>query len=435
MNIKNQLIRKIKTRKATIGIIGLGYVGLPLAIRFAVEGFNVIGFDIDETKVEKLNKGQSYIRHINPLKIKEIVKNNRFRATKDYSRLSDTDCIIICVPTPLKDKREPDLSYIESTSCEIAKYLKAGQLVSLESTTYPGTTKEILLPKFEKRNMKAGRDFFLVFSPEREDPGNPRFNTKNIPKIVGGVTDKCKEAGGVLYRQVVDKVVTVSSAETAEFAKLLENIFRSVNIALVNELKMLADKMKVDIWEIIRAAATKPFGFMPFYPGPGLGGHCIPIDPFYLSWKARELNFDTRFIHLAGEINTDMPHYVISKLSDALNKNGKSLKNARVLLLGVAYKKDIDDMRESPALEIITILQKKGSGVFYNDPYIPFIPGLRKYSSPLTKENLKSMDAALIIADHTSYDYKWIVKNSKLVIDTRNATKDIMQGRSKITKA
>ncbi len=392
--ISKKLLNLIKSKQAIIGVIGLGYVGLPLLIRFAEEGFRIIGFDIDKNKVKKLNKGKSYIKHIHSNRIKQLIEKNRFQATSDYSYLKEVDCIIICVPTPLNTKREPDLSYIQDTTNIIAKYLKKGQLISLESTTYPGTTRGILLPKFEKKGLKVGEDFFLIFSPEREYPGNSRYNPRDIPKVVGGITPQCTKIGETLYEQIVDQVVVVSSTEVAEFTKLLENIFRAINIALVNELKMLADKMKLDIWEIIEAASTKPFGFMPFYPGPGLGGHCIPIDPFYLAWKAKELNFGTHFIELAGEVNTNMPNYIVSKIIDALNKNEKCLKNSKILILGIAYKKDTDDIRESPALELIKILKEKGVKIYYNDPYVDQIPKLRKYnfnlkSSPLSKNLLK----------------------------------------------
>lgn len=434
------LIERIKSKEALIGIIGLGYVGLPLVIRFGEEKFRVIGFDIDEEKIKKLGRGKSYIKHIPDEKIQKLIATRRFEPTSDYSRLKETDCIIICVPTPLTINKEPDLSYIKNTTDEIAKYVRKGQLISLESTTYPGTTREVLLPKFEKSHLRPGKDYFLVFSPEREDPGNPKFNTKNIPKIVGGITPACTEVGQALYSQIVDEVIAVSSPEVAEFTKILENVFRSVNIALVNELKILADRMNVDIWEVIKAASTKPFGFMSFYPGPGLGGHCIPIDPFYLSWKAKALNFNTRFIELAGEVNTSMPGYVISKIGDALNQNGKCFKNAKILVLGISYKKDVDDTRESPALEIIEMLQQKGAQVLYNDPYIPHIPKVRKHdlklsSASLTEELLQSMDAVAIITDHSSYDYEWIVKNAKLTIDTRNATGAITSTKGKIVKA
>jgi UDP-N-acetyl-D-glucosamine dehydrogenase len=433
------LLERIRTRKAHVGIIGLGYVGLPLVIRYCEEGFKVTGFDIDPRKVERLNKGESYIKHISAGKLRELRGKRLFEATTDYSKLKGADSIIICVPTPLKKNKEPDLSYVEKTSDQVAKYLRKGQLISLESTTYPGTTREILLPKFERKGLKAGKDFFLVYSPEREDPGNPRFHTKNIPKVVGGTTPQCAKAGEALYGQTIDRVVVVSSPEVAEFTKLLENIFRGINIALVNELKMLADRMEIDIWEVIDASSTKPFGFMPFYPGPGLGGHCIPIDPFYLSWKAKEYEFSTRFIELAGEINTGMPNYVVTKIADGLNRRGKCLRNSKILILGVAYKKDTDDIRESPSVEIIDILKDKGAKVDYNDPFIPYFSGMRHHpdlamkSIEITEKSLKKYDCAAIITNHSGYDYPWIVKNSKLVIDTRNATKGI--GSRKIIKA
>lgn len=425
------LLKAINNKEAKIGIIGLGYVGLPLVIRFCEEDFTVLGFDIDNKKVERLNRGESYIKHISSEVIKKLRNKNLFEATSDYSRLKETDCILICVPTPLKKNKEPDLSFVENTSNEIAKYIRKGHLISLESTTYPGTTREILLPKFEAKGLEVGKDFFLIFSPEREDPGNPQFNTKNIPKVVGGITVNCTRLGKTLYSKIVERVVVVSSTEVAEFTKLLENIFRSVNIALVNELKILADKMGIDIWEVIEASSTKPFGFMPFYPGPGLGGHCIPIDPFYLSWKAKEYDFNTRFIELAGEVNTSMPDYVVSKIIDGLNKEGKCLKKSKILILGVAYKKDTDDIRESPAVEIIDILKNKGAKVDYNDPFIPSFSGMRNYphltmkSVPLSNRNLKRYDCSVIITNHSVYNYNWIVKNSKIVIDTRNATKGL----------
>lgn len=430
----------IKNRRAVIGVIGLGYVGLPLVLRFNEERFPVLGFDIDPNKIKMLNRGKSYIKHIPVEQVERVKKSGLFEATSDYSRLKAADAVIICVPTPLKKNKEPDMSYIENTSDKIARTLRKGQLISLESTTYPGTTREVLLPKFERNGWKAGKDFFLVFSPEREDPGNPTFTTKNIPKIVGGITPRCRALGKLLYSQIVDRVIALSSPEAAEFTKIYENTFRSVNIALVNELKILADKMNVDIWEVIDAASTKPFGFMPFYPGPGLGGHCIPIDPFYLSWKAKELNFNAHFIELAGEINTNMPEFVISKMSDALNKRGTCLKNAKILILGIAYKKDVGDMRESPALEVIELLKEKGANVCYNDPFISRIPKLRKYqldlnSKPLTPALLRSMDAVMIITNHSSYDYEWIVKHARLVVDTRNATRNVEAGRNKIVKA
>ena len=435
----NNLVTLIEDRKARIGVIGLGYVGLPIVLRFCEEKFKVTGFDIDTEKVKAINKGKSYIRHIPSKSIASLVKNTppAFTATNDMSLLSRTDVIIICVPTPLSDKREPDLSYVENTTMEIAKYLRPGQLVSLESTTYPGTTEEIVLPLLEEKGLKAGKDFFLVFSPEREDPGRADFNTQNIPKVVGGVTKRCLMLGTALYSMIVGKVVPVSSTKVAEMAKLLENIYRCVNIALVNELKILCDRMGIDIWEVIEASKTKPFGFQAFYPGPGLGGHCIPVDPFYLTWKAKEYDFVTKFIELAGEINTNMPYYVIQRTMEVLNGRGKTLKDAKILVLGIAYKKDVDDIRESPSLELIRLLKEKGAVVNYNDPFIPVAVshrrGFKMTSTELTGETLKSYDCILIATDHSAYDYKWIVENSNLVIDTRNATAGIKS--EKIAKA
>jgi UDP-N-acetyl-D-glucosamine dehydrogenase len=429
-----ELIEKINLKTSKIGVIGLGYVGLPLVIAFSKAGFDVVGFDIDDEKVNLLNRGESYIKHID---ITPIKQNSKFKATSDFSKLSEVDVIIICVPTPLNRYREPDMSFVLNTGETISRYLRRGQLVVLESTVYPGATDEDLRPVLEKSGLKAGVDFFLAFSPEREDPGNKGFSLSNIPKVVGGYTEKCLEVAKALYSKVVAKVVPVSSTRTAEAVKLLENIYRSVNIALVNELKMLFDRMGIDIWEVIEAAKTKPFGFQAFYPGPGLGGHCIPIDPFYLTWKAREYDFQTRFIELAGEINTSIPYYVVNKTIEALNANGKTIKGAKILILGVAYKKDVDDMRESPALKIITLLQEKGADVNYNDPYIPEIPPLRKYqlkmkSIALNKESLSSYDAVIITTDHSVYDPDFILENAKLIIDTRNLIKN---KNSKVVKA
>jgi len=433
------LIESIENKTARIGVVGLGYVGLPLVVRFCEEGFQVTGFDIDVGKVKSLNRGVSYIKHIPSAKIKNLVKPKKpaFKATSDMSGLSLVDAIIICVPTPLTDKREPDLSYVEGTAKDVARYLKPGTLVSLESTTYPGTTEEILLPYFKGRGMKPGKDFCLVFSPEREDPARVDFTIKTTPKVVGGVTRNCLRSGVALYSKIVDRVVPVSTTRAAETTKLLENIYRAVNIALVNEMKMLCARMDIDIWEVIKASSTKPFGFQPFYPGPGLGGHCIPIDPFYLTWKAREYDFSTRFIELAGEINTNMPYYVVQRVMEALNDQGKSMKGAKVMVLGVAYKKNVDDHRESPSLELIRILRDKGAMVDYNDPYIPRAVSHRKHfkmrSKPLSAAALRKYDCALIATDHEVYDYKWIVANSALVVDTRNATAGIKS--SKIVKA
>jgi len=434
----NSLLNRINERSALIGIVGLGYVGLPLVLRFCEEGFKVLGFDIDREKADKLNSGESYIKHISSEKVRQFVDRRLFEATVDMQRLKEADAIIICVPTPLTDKREPDMQYVEATAREVARHLRPGQLISLESTTYPGTTEELLLPLLTEKGLKVGRDFFLVFSPEREDPGRKDFTTKTTPKIVGGITEKCLLAGEALYSKIVDKVVKVSSPKAAEMTKLLENIYRSVNIALVNELKMLCDRMGIDVWEVIEAAKTKPFGFEAFDPGPGLGGHCIPVDPFYLTWKAREYDFSTRFIELAGEINTNMPYYVVSKVMEALNSKGKSLKGSKVLVLGVAYKKDIDDMRESPAVHIIELLKKRGAVVDYNDPYVSVLPKLRGHalrmdSVELNEKTIKGYGCVLIATNHSSYDYKWIVENSQLVVDTRNATAGI--NSKKIVKA
>jgi len=438
--IVDQLIQKILKKKALIGIIGMGYVGLPLVLRFCEEEFRVLGFDVDSKKVSTLKKGKSYLKSIQSSRISQFLRIGLLDVTDDFSRLHEPDCIIICVPTPLTEKMEPDLQYIEKTTEKIQGCIRRGQLIVLESTSYPGTTEELILPRLESNRLKAGKDFFLAFSPEREDPGNKRFMTYQIPKVVAGVTPRCQGAVTTLYQQIIQKVVPVSSPRVAELTKLLENIYRSVNIALVNELKMLADRMGIDIWEVIEAASTKPFGFSPFYPGPGMGGHCIPIDPFYLSWKAREYDFTTRFILLAGEINVHVPYYVVAKIQDALNGRGKSIKGAKILVLGVAYKKDMDDARESPALAIMDLLQKKGAVILYHDPYIPVLPHFRKYffrlkSSPLTKRLLQRIDAVVIVTDHSCIDYPWVVKSASLVIDTRNVTKNMKQWKRKIVKA
>jgi UDP-N-acetyl-D-glucosamine dehydrogenase len=427
-----ELLEKIKNKKAKIGIIGLGYVGLPLGLEFALKGFDVLGFDVDERKIPLLKEGKTYIKHIKAEKIKKSVDSGHFDATTDFSRLPEVDAIIICVPTPLNEHREPDMTYIVQTAETIKKYLRKGQLVTLESTTYPGTTSEILQPMFEDAGLtsgakfKVGEDFFLAFSPEREDPNNPNYSTATIPKVVGGVTKNCIDAAVALYNFVIVKTVPVSSPAVAEATKLLENIYRSVNIALVNELKMVFDKMGIDVWEVIEAAKTKPFGYNAFYPGPGLGGHCIPIDPFYLTWKAREFEINTKFIELAGEINTQQPQYVVDKTMHVLNKVKKSLNGSKVLILGAAYKKDIDDMRESPSLKLIELLQENGAKVDYNDPYVPKLPKTRKYdyemtSVDLTETKLAEYDLVLLSTDHSDYDYKFIAENSKIIVDTRNA--------------
>ncbi|MEN3015324.1 MAG: nucleotide sugar dehydrogenase [bacterium] len=420
-NIENQ----IEQRKVKIAIIGLGYVGLPLLINFSRKNFHVIGFDIDKSKIKKLKNKQSYIKHIPS----ELLQTLNYEVTYNFSKLKEVDFIIIAVPTPLDKNRNPDMSFVFNTSKTIARYLKKYQTVILESTTYPGTTEEDLKNILEQSNLKAGKDFFLGFSPEREDPGNKEFSFENIPKVVSGYSPYCRKLIKKLYEQVVNKVVVASSPKVAEAAKLLENIYRSVNIALVNEMKIVLDKMGIDIWEVIEIAKTKPFGFHPFYPGPGLGGHCIPIDPFYLTWKAKEYDVNTKFIELAGEINTYMPYFVINKAIEALNKNNKSIFKSKVLILGVAYKKDVDDARESPALKVIDILiNKYQSKVDYHDPYIPELKEFRKYkfnhkSIKLTADNLKKYDLVILITDHSVYDPDFIAQNSKLVIDTRNFIK------------
>jgi len=439
-NKMDALFQKILKKKALVGIIGMGYVGLPLVLRFCEEGFHILGFDIDSKKVAQLKRGRSYLKSIPSSRIRRFVRNGLLDVTDDFSLLAKPDCITICVPTPLTEKMEPDLQYIEKTTEAIRDHLRKGQLIILESTSYPGTTEELILPQLTSTGLKVGRDFFLAYSPEREDPGNQNFSTSQIPKVVSGVTPACRKIATTLYGQVIQKVVPVSSPRVAELTKLLENIYRSVNIALVNELKMLADRMGIDIWEVIEAAATKPFGFSPFYPGPGMGGHCIPIDPFYLSWKAREYDFTTKFIQLAGEINISIPYYVVSKTVDALNERRKSIKGAKILILGVAYKKDVDDARESPALAIMDLLQKKGATILYHDPFIPCLPPFRKYhfklnSSPLTLSLLQRIDAVVVVTDHSQIDYAWVVRHAPLIVDTRNVTKNMKQWKRKIVKA
>ncbi|MFA6980746.1 MAG: nucleotide sugar dehydrogenase [Ignavibacteriaceae bacterium] len=425
------LLSKIENKTAVVGIIGLGYVGLPLALEFAKKEFRVIGFDLDERKSKFIAEGKSYIKHIASERIAEAVSAGKFSATMDFTKLPEVDAIIICVPTPLDEHREPDMSYIENSAKSIAQYFRKGQLVVLESSTYPGTTEEILLPLLEnsqtgKEKLIVGEDFYLAFSPEREDPNNANYSTATIPKVIGGMTPNCLTVTQALYNQVIVKTVAVSSPKAAEATKLLENIYRSINIALVNELKLVFDRMGIDVWEVIEAAKTKPFGFHAFYPGPGLGGHCIPIDPFYLTWKAREYDINTKFIELAGEINTYMPYFVVDKTADALNNEKRSLKGSKVLILGASYKKDIDDMRESPSLKLIEILRERGCLVDYNDPYVPKLPKTRKYdydmeSIQLTEENLQKYDVLLLSTDHSNYDYKFIASNAKLIVDTRNA--------------
>ncbi|MBX3401135.1 MAG: nucleotide sugar dehydrogenase [Gemmataceae bacterium] len=435
-----ELLQRIRSKNARVGIIGLGYVGLPLARAFARAGFTVTGFDVDTAKVAKLNAGQSYIQQIPDGEI-AAMRTAGFRATERYDRLAGMDAIIVCVPTPLTDSREPDLKYVVNSAHAIASQLRPGQLVVLESTTYPTTTRNVVLPILERTEMKAGEDFFLAFSPEREDPGNTTHSVNTIPKVVGGLDEKSGELAELLYAGVVERVVRVGTPEVAEACKILENTYRAVNIALVNELKMLYDRMGIDVWEVIEAAKTKPFGFQAFYPGPGLGGHCIPIDPFYLTWVARQYGMNTRFIELAGEVNSAMPAYVVGKVADALNDAGKPVRGSKVAILGMAYKKDIDDPRESPGFELMDLLLKKGAVVTYNDPHIPKLPPMRHYphlsmaSTPLTDEYLADQDCVLIATDHSAYDYEWILRESRCVVDTRNATKHIGTGREKLIRA
>jgi UDP-N-acetyl-D-glucosamine dehydrogenase len=433
------LLNKIKDKSAKIGIIGLGYVGLPLVIAFCEKGFDVIGFDSDESKIVKLNRKESYIKHI-PHKHIESIKD-KFQPVNDYSKMTEADTLIMCIPTPLDKYRDPDLSYVEDTTREISKYLRKEQIVILESTTYPGTTEEIIKKILEdKTNLKAGKDFYMAYSPEREDPNNQQFNTTTIPKVVGADDEDSLNIAVELYKSIIGQVVPVSSNKVAEATKILENTYRAVNIAMVNELKMLFDKMGIDIWEVIEAAKTKPFGFQAFYPGPGLGGHCIPIDPFYLTWKAREYEFSTRFIELAGEINTGMPYYVLKKVIEALNNHRKSISGSKLLILGLAYKKDVDDTRESPSFKVIKLLQENGAIVDYNDPHIPKTYKTREYdydmkSVDLTKENLKKYDCIIIVTDHSEYDGDFIADNSNLIVDTRNLIKNYKAYGDKIIRA
>lgn len=423
MDFFNILVTKLKNKTGVIGILGLGYIGQPLMLRYSALGYKVIGFDIDVEKVTELNQGHSRIEHISDAKVAEAVKNG-FEATTDFSRASECDALILCVPTPLNKYREPDMSFVIDTTDMIKPYLREGQVVSLESTTYPGTTEELLQPRVEENGLVVGESIFLVYSPEREDPGNPNFETRTIPKVVGGQTELCKQAGIALYEQAIDQLVPVSSTKAAELTKLLENIHRAVNIGLVNEMKIVADRMGIDIFEVIDAAKTKPFGFTAYYPGPGLGGHCIPIDPFYLTWKAREYGLHTRFIELSGEVNRAMPEYVVSKLMDGLNDQGKSLKGSKVLVLGIAYKKNVDDMRESPSVEIMELVQAKGAAISYSDPHVPKFPKMREHkfdlsSVELTAAALQEFDAVVLATDHDKFDYDFIHENSRLIIDSR----------------
>ncbi len=430
---------RIHNRTAQVGIIGLGYVGLPLARTFAEQGYPVLGFDIDSSKVEKLLAGQSYIKQFCDESIRDMLRHG-FTATDRFDRLDEPDVILVCVPTPLTEAREPDLSFVVSSAQAISTQLRPGQLIILESTTYPSTTRRVLLPELERSGFTPGEDFFVAFSPEREDPGNPDFTVSRIPKVVGGLEPASGELASDLYRQIVVEVIQVSSPEVAEACKILENTYRAINIALVNELKVLYDRMNIDVWEVIDAAKTKPFGFQAFYPGPGLGGHCIPIDPFYLTWVARQYGMNTRFIELAGEINTAMPSFVVGKITDTLNELGKPVKGSKIAILGMAYKKDVDDPRESPGFELMDLLLKKGAQVTYNDPHIPELPRMRHYphlrmqSQPLTADYLGGQDCVLIATDHSAYDWEWITEQSGMVIDTRNATREVKR-RERIVRA
>lgn len=420
----HDLIEKLNNKEAIIGIVGLGYVGLPLMIRFADVGYRVVGIDVDESKNNLLNAGKSYIQHIPSDHVAAV--QSRIHATNDFASAHEADALILCVPTPLNKYREPDLSYVVQTVEALVPHLRPGQIMSLESTTYPGTTQEELKTRIEATGLKVGEDFFLVYSPEREDPGNVNFSTASIPKVCGGDTSNCLDAGHALYHSVIDKVVKVSSTRVAEMTKLLENIHRSVNIGLVNEMKLLADKMDIDIHEVIDAAATKPFGFVPYYPGPGIGGHCIPIDPFYLTWKAREFGMHTRFIELAGEINSKMPNWVIHKVTDALNTREQAIKSSKVLVLGIAYKRDVDDMRESPSIEILELLREKGAEVAYSDPHVPVFPAMRSHhfdlhSVPLTSETIAQYDCVVLATAHQAFDYDMIAMHANLIVDTRGA--------------
>ncbi|HEY6100299.1 MAG TPA: nucleotide sugar dehydrogenase [Anaeromyxobacter sp.] len=435
------LLSRLRARTARVAVVGLGYVGLPLALTFARRGgLAAVGIDVDPEKPRILHEGRSYIRHVPADEIAQAVKEGALEATTEFGRIAACDAIVICVPTPLTREREPDLSFVERTGEAIAPWLHAGQAVVLESTTYPGTTEEVLLPILERGSgLKAGKDFFLAFSPERENPGSG-VATHTIPKVVGGYTPQCLEVALALYATAFDRVVPVTSTHVAEMTKILENVFRAVNIALVNELKVLCHRMGLDVNEVIDAAATKPFGFMPFQPGPGLGGHCIPIDPFYLTWKARQYEFQTRFIELAGEVNTEMPRYVVQRLMEALSDRGRPLRDAKVLVLGIAYKKDVDDMRESPSVRLIELLQERGAQVVYHDPFVPRVPRMREHhldmvSVPLTDEALESADAVLVATDHSCVDYARVVDRARLVVDTRNACRGVRAGREKIVKA
>lgn len=425
----------INKKTATVGVIGLGYVGLPLAVEFAKAGFSVVGIDVDAKKTKALSNGQSYVQDVPDRDVQLCVKGGRFSVTTDFFALKRVDAVSICVPTPLRKTKDPDISFIAAATEQVAKYLPPGQLIVLESTTYPGTTNEVVLSALSKNGRRVGKDFFLAFSPERVDPGNPTFHTRNTPKIIGGVTPECTKLAVALYRYAVDTVVAVSSTQAAEMVKLLENTFRAINIGLANEVAIMCRTLGIDVWEVIEAASTKPFGFMPFYPGPGLGGHCIPIDPLYLSWKLKAFNYNARFIELASEINTKMPEHVVDLVAEALNGVKKSVNGSKLLIIGAAYKRDVDDVRESPALDIIRLLEAKGAKVAYTDPYVPSLDvGGGRTLKSVKPDRLNGYDAVVIVTDHHAFDYKAIVKQAKLIIDTRNATKNVKEGRSKIVK-
>ena len=429
----DELEKKIKDKKAKIGIIGMGYVGIPLGLEFAGTGFSVTGFDKDSARVKEINSGKQVMKHIPAKSMKEFVKKNNGSSTTEFSEIRDMDCLIICVPTPLDEHEQPDMSYIESASKEIGKNLRKGQLIVLESTTYPGTTREIVKPILEKSKLEAGEDFFLAYSPEREDPGNKEFSVSAIPKVMGGLTDNCLRLTSNLYKNIVSETVEVSSLETAEATKLMENIFRAVNIAMVNELKLILSRMGINIWEVIDAAKTKPFGFMPFYPGPGMGGHCIPIDPFYLSWKAKEYNTEAKFIELAGVINRKMTEHIAHRIGRALNDDKKSIRGSKILIVGVAYKKDIDDIRESPALRIMDLLKHKGAKITYHDPNVKNVGPLK--SLDLTQNTINEQDAIVITTDHTNIDYKSLGKHAKLIVDTRNIMATVKNPKARVIRA
>jgi len=428
-----ELSGKIQTRKAKIGIIGMGYVGIPLGLEFEKAGFTIIGFDKDKKRVDDINNGKQVMKHISSNLMSEFIKSNRATATTDFTKIQEADCLILCVPTPLDEHEQPDMSYVESATNEISKNISKGQLIVLESTTYPGTTREIVMPLLEKSNLKAGKDFFLAYSPEREDPGNKEFSVSKIPKVIGGYTNNCLQMACELYDTIVSETVKVSTMETAESTKLMENIFRAVNIAMVNELKLVFDRMGVNIWEVIDAAKTKPFGFMPFYPGPGMGGHCIPIDPFYLSWKAKEFNTEAKFIELAGEINRKMTENIAHRVGKALNDDKKSIRESKILIIGLAYKKDIDDIRESPAIKIMDLLKYKGAKIDYHDPFVNEFRNLR--SIDLTTKNIQKYDSLIITTDHSEIDYEMIGKHASLVVDTRNIMSSVKKPKSRIVMA